>query len=110
MRGYLNGVSTLATKGTSHQRIQSIIAATGDEELLPADEAVMRSILREVTDREAHEILEEFFDVEPLTLGIYEEFLARGSTWEPTALRRLAEALIFCGFDEQAATVMETLR
>jgi RHS repeat-associated protein len=62
----------MAGKGASYDRIRAIVTGASDAELESGDEAVLRSILGEVTDAEAYAVLEDFFDVEPLTLAIYD--------------------------------------
>lgn len=99
----------MTSRGSSYDRIRQIVTMDIDVELQPGDEAVLRSIIHELTDAEASTVLDDFFDVEPLTLAIYDEFLTRGSNWGSALRERLAKALFFCGFDTQAQNVLATL-
>ena len=97
-------------KSDAYERVRRLLGHTAETAIQPGDEAVLRSILQEATPAELYAALETFFDIEPLTLGVYEEFLARGSDWEPSVRERLTRALFFCGFDKEANEVLTTLK
>jgi hypothetical protein len=96
--------------GGLYQSVCDIVDRSADGGLLTGDEVVLRSLLNQVTDDEVSRLLENFFDVEPLTLAIFEVFQVRGATWGLEVRAKLAESLTFCGLDIEAQRVIATLR
>lgn len=88
-------------------RVRRLIAAAGESLNDPADVAAMSSLLQEASAQDAHELLAEFFDVEPVTLALYALYVERGPDWGRETADRLVEALVFCGYDREAHRVME---
>jgi hypothetical protein len=91
---------------SSLARMREIVNAAVTDEFDPGDRAVLESICASVEGAGFSPILEEFFDFEPLTLAVYEQFRARGTDWPQTVRAKLAEALFFCGRDEEADSVL----
>ena len=96
-------------KGASYYLIRDIVAITRDTEIESGEEAVLRSIVADLTDAETSAALDDFFDFEPLTLAIYDQFRMRGALRERMLREKLAEFLIFCGHDDEAEGVLATL-
>jgi hypothetical protein len=95
--------------GTINDRVRRIVTAAVQDGIDAADQAVFRSLLRELTEADVVPLLDEFFDVEMVTQGIFDEFVDRGREWDVGARERLAEALFFHGLDEDAERVQATL-
>lgn len=71
-----------------------------------ADWAVIQSGLLRANDSDLDAVLGEFFDCEPIVLEVKDVVLSRNVL--PVSLRsRLAEALIFHGYDEEASAYIE---
>jgi hypothetical protein len=63
----------------------------------------------EFDETDVEGILKEFFDVEPVTLALYNQFQDNGASWGVGVRQTLAESLLFCGRDEEAQSVLATL-
>ena len=88
-----------------NDQVRRIIDASTRVGIDAADEAVLRSILHSASEKDVGLLLDEFFDVELIVRALFDEFLDRGTTWDATVHRRLFEALIFCGLDEEARRI-----
>lgn len=87
---------------TPYGRMGSIIAGADGGVIEPGDFAVLLSLVAEISDSEISAVLSEFFDIEPLTMAIFDQFRAQGTEWSRATRQKLLEALIFCGYDEEA--------
>jgi len=95
---------------TISDRVRRIIDSASDNDIQPADLAVLQSVLSELDESGAKSLLVEFFDVEIVTRGVYDAFVGRGHAWNADIRSRLAEALFFCGLDLEADAVLATIQ
>ena len=89
----------------SHDRIRDLTERRAASELPPDDEAVLQSIVAELTYADLSAILEEFFDDELVALVVYEQFIEQGKTWNSRLRDKQAESLTSRGLDEEAEAV-----
>ena len=99
----------MSVEDSSVTRIREIVNAAVADGFDPGERAVLESILGNVEGEGFVPLLNEFFDFEPLTLAVYEQFRARGTNWPQAVRVKLAEALFFCGCDDEADGVLAGL-
>jgi hypothetical protein len=68
-----------------------------------SDWVVIQSGLSRASDLDLRAVLSEFFDVEPVVLEV-RDIVARRAVLSQELRSQMAEALIFHGFDDEAAT------
>ena len=89
----------------AYDQIRRIVEVVSSGSIESGEIAVLQSSLRHISGEDAGALLDDFFDVEPLTLGLFEVFMERGADWSAAVTWKLEKALVFGGFDEQAELV-----
>jgi hypothetical protein len=72
-----------------------------------SDEDVIASLVVDASERDLTALLHEFPRDPQFVLAIYEQFLARGSTWSGAFKGELADALARCRLHDEADVVRD---
>lgn len=72
-----------------------------------SDDDVIAALAADVSERDLAALLHEFPRDSQFALAIYEQFLARGSTWSRSLRVQLANALAWCRLHDEADVVRD---
>jgi hypothetical protein len=88
-----------------HQRSMKRVDRQPEPDL--SDDDVIGSLVADASERDLAALLHEFPRDSQFVLAIYEQFLARRSTWPGPLNGQLADALARCRLHDEAAVVRD---
>jgi hypothetical protein len=98
----------MASQESVNNRVRRIVDSAVRDGTDAADEAVLRSIIRSISESEVISLLDEFFDVQLVVRNVHGVLMEGGRTWDGPTLNRLGEALLFCGLATEGVVVQST--
>jgi hypothetical protein len=93
-------------KQPKRNRVLKQVNRTPEPDL--SDDEVIASLVADASERDLAALLNEFPRDHQFVLAIYEQFLARGSTWPGPLKGQLADALARCRLHDEADVVRDT--